>query len=298
MSSEALEIMSEDHHHTPPYPLETNTLPMQIKAILDANKQAKPIEVEGNNIDSSYVFGHGKTFTSHQRKLAIEYLKKRDGKNCQICSQQMSAKELNIDHIDGVSNHHVAYNLRLAHHGCNSSQGWIQRLGKTRQLQQQSLSSDVKLQCPGSSTIALERQTHGNAVAAALSPSVEVDRPIEETIFELSRKNEKAFRRYWFERVLQAYLEKRSIGPSQLRRDAREHCGISRASSYSYQERMCYTDNGPLIVDEDATTGTRFLKFRNRQVLQTLKDESLKAAVEWLEQNYPTRGLMSKREEC
>lgn len=213
--------------------------------------------------------------TPHQYQLAKQYLLKVDGEKCQLCPNPLGNSPWNVDHIDGQSTNHVAYNLRLTHHSCNSSQQWKQRM---------------MIATAPRYAVALESKTHG--VGAAVGR--DFDRPIEETIMEKSRTNEKNFRKYWFEMVLQGHQEKRVVNPNQLRRDAREHCGCSRASSYSYMERLCLTENGPLIINEDATTATRFLKFRDRQVYRVLEQQGIKAAAEWIYSKHPLEGLVSR----
>jgi hypothetical protein len=97
----------------------------------------------------------------------------------------------------------------------------------------------------------------------------------------------------------------------QVRGEARENVGVSRASSYSYMERLVGSadvldDPRPLVESLDVGVGTLYLRFRDRRCYELLDsalkgsesvDSALELALDEVERMYPPRGLLSKQEE-
>jgi hypothetical protein len=65
----------------------------------------------------------------NSKRIAKEYLAARDGRRCQLCKMmvQDTHRELELDHIDANHRNNRRWNLRLAHHSCNSAGYRFQR---------------------------------------------------------------------------------------------------------------------------------------------------------------------------
>jgi hypothetical protein len=76
-----------------------------------------------------YSWEHLVRLRGNNKKIAKEYLAERDGRKCQLCkiTVQDIHKELELDHIDTNHRNNKRWNLRLAHHSCNSTEYKFQR---------------------------------------------------------------------------------------------------------------------------------------------------------------------------
>jgi 5-methylcytosine-specific restriction endonuclease McrA len=65
----------------------------------------------------------------NSKRIAKEYLAERDGRRCQLCKMMVQDihRELELDHIDADQRNNRWWNLRLAHHSCNSAAYRFQR---------------------------------------------------------------------------------------------------------------------------------------------------------------------------
>lgn len=74
--------------------------------------------------------GRGARLTPAQKHRIREYCLDRDGSRCMLCHRDADSCTLEIDHIDGNASNHMATNLRLVHHACNS-RDWNRQHAKT-----------------------------------------------------------------------------------------------------------------------------------------------------------------------
>lgn len=247
--------------------LETKTVP----------RRDWPILFEGVQVPTDYRFTNaskwGNVGTSIKRRIrrfCVVADSKQEG-NAQVL-RCLYGKEIltdpmtaDIDHLNDDEADNRACNLALA---CSShnSQEWNRR----------------RRAIPASGGSKREIQGAG---------AVGVGQSIEAKIWNRSARNEPAFRAFYFERVITDHKAGKVSNPDLLRKEARNWTGCSRASSYSYEERLINptktSGNAPLDVEQEFTTGEMYLVFRDKACYRM--------TVQQIEAKYPTNGIMSLR---
>jgi hypothetical protein len=239
---------------------ETNTAPRHY-----------PVTFEGFGIGPEFRFSRGHKMTPAAKKRARQFCvaadTQPDGKfKCGIGGEVLDDPlRADLDHINENPTDHRAENLRLVCHSHNA-QRWNQVLAN---------------RVVASSSTQLERKKQGAGAGMRLAAST------EEQILFLSRRNEKAFRAFYFERILEDRRNGRVKSPESLRVMARNYTGCSKSSSYSYAERL-FAENGPLRIDRDMVSGEVFVTFR--------EPSCYAMSLPTIEKKYPAEGFLSLNE--
>lgn len=216
---------------------------------------------------------HGIRVTRAQRRRIIDRCLEYDGPYCQGCGEYVELngkpedykyKIFTVNHIDGDASNHYFDNLNLMHAWCNN---------QDRFKNPKSLSALHRL----------EKEKNKNTEPhTEISLQEIIDNPKTSVEVTLNIDHEIAFRRYVFQRMVEASQKGLILTAKELRADAREYSGSSLASSYSYVERLLAKTEGPLVEDYDEYAKTKFLRFRN--------PEDRKLTVEELMMKYPKTG--------